>query len=57
MAKGWLDATAVAYIDEALVAAVASGRISLDARGTVIGEAGAVVPAPVFRLQTEDSDL
>src|ERR1700733_8117746 len=39
------------------VAAVASGRISLDARGTVIGEAGAVVPAPVFRLQTEDSDL
>jgi phosphoribosylglycinamide formyltransferase-1 len=39
------------------VAAVASGRISLDARGTVIGEAGAVVPSPVFRLQTEDSDL
>jgi folate-dependent phosphoribosylglycinamide formyltransferase PurN len=39
------------------VAAVASGRVFLDARGTVIGEVGAVVPSPVFRLQTEDSDL
>jgi phosphoribosylglycinamide formyltransferase-1 len=39
------------------VAAVASGRVSLDARGTVIGEVGPVVPSPVFRLQTEDSDL
>jgi phosphoribosylglycinamide formyltransferase 1 len=39
------------------LAAVASGRVSLDARGTVIGEVGAVVPSPVFRLQTEDSDL
>lgn len=39
------------------VAAVASGRVSLDARGTVIGEVGPVVPSPAFRLQTEDSDL
>jgi phosphoribosylglycinamide formyltransferase 1 len=39
------------------VAAVASGRVSLDARGIVIGEMGAPVPSPVFRLQTEDSDL
>jgi phosphoribosylglycinamide formyltransferase-1 len=39
------------------VAAVASGRVSLDARGIVIGEVGPVVPSPVFRLQTEDSDL
>jgi phosphoribosylglycinamide formyltransferase-1 len=39
------------------VAAVASGRVSLDAGGSVIGEMGAVVPSPVFRLQTEDSDL
>jgi phosphoribosylglycinamide formyltransferase 1 len=39
------------------VAAVASGRISLDAAGTVTGEAGAPVASPVFRLQTEESEL
>jgi phosphoribosylglycinamide formyltransferase 1 len=39
------------------VAAVASGRISLDAAGTVIGEAGTPVASPVFRLQTEESEL
>jgi phosphoribosylglycinamide formyltransferase-1 len=38
------------------VAAVASGRIALDASGTVIGEAGILVASPVFRLQTEESE-
>jgi formyltetrahydrofolate-dependent phosphoribosylglycinamide formyltransferase len=39
------------------VAAVASGRVSLDAGGTVIGETGIPVASPVFRLQTEESEL
>jgi phosphoribosylglycinamide formyltransferase 1 len=39
------------------VAAVASGRVSLDAAGTVIGETGIPVASPVFRLQTEESEL
>ena len=39
------------------VAAVASGRISLDAAGTVGGETATPVASPVFRLQTEESEL
>jgi phosphoribosylglycinamide formyltransferase 1 len=39
------------------VAAVASGRISLDAGGTVIGETWIPVASPVFRLQPEESEL
>jgi phosphoribosylglycinamide formyltransferase 1 len=38
------------------VAAVASGRISLDAAGTVVGETGTPAASPVFRLQTEESE-
>lgn len=39
------------------VAAVASGRVSLDAAGTVIGETGVPIASPVFRLQPEESEL
>jgi formyltetrahydrofolate-dependent phosphoribosylglycinamide formyltransferase len=38
------------------VAAVASGRVSLDADGTVIGETGMPGASTVFRLQTEESE-
>lgn len=38
------------------VAAVATGRVTLDGRGNVSGEIGAPFASPVFRLQTEESE-
>jgi phosphoribosylglycinamide formyltransferase-1 len=38
------------------VAAVATGRVTLDAHGIVSGETGVLVPSPVFRLQPEESE-
>jgi formyltetrahydrofolate-dependent phosphoribosylglycinamide formyltransferase len=38
------------------VAAVAAGRVTVDARGKVSGEIGAPSISPVFRLQTEESE-
>ncbi len=39
------------------VAAVASGRVTLDASGIVHGETRVAVPSPIFRLQPEESEL
>jgi formyltetrahydrofolate-dependent phosphoribosylglycinamide formyltransferase len=38
------------------VAAVATGRVTLDAHGIVSGETRVPVPSPVFRLQPEESE-
>lgn len=38
------------------IAAVATGRVTLDARGRVSGEVGAPHASSVFRLQTEESE-